>query len=120
MSQTRQPRRLLACAALSAGVLLGSGAASAEAPRPAPYAALLDAARQLTRSIGVKTEVALQPKRRMGNTKGPAYTDACASVMVAGAAPAKPARVQARTPGRAVPPRTRGQIKPGDPMGPRR
>jgi hypothetical protein len=101
MSQTRKPRRLLACAALSAGVLLGSGAASAEAPRPAPerapFAALLDAALELTRSLGVKTEVALQPKRRMGNTKGPAYTDACASVMVAGATPARPARGQART-----------------------
>lgn len=107
MSQKRPTRRLLACAALSAGVLLGSGAASAEAPRPqpvpsrAPFAALLDAALRFASAAGAAGQaesepppdnfVELQPRRRMGNTKGPGYTDQAARDTVSRAQP-----VQAR------------------------
>lgn len=108
MSQKRSPRRLLACAALSAGVLLGSGAASAETPRPAapsraPFAELLDAALRLI--TPAPTEVAegqfenfveLEPARRMGNTKGPGYTDQAAQAQVDRARPVQ-ARTAART-----------------------
>jgi len=109
MSQKRPTRRLLACAALSAGVLLGSGAASAEAPRPtpaparSPLAALFDAALKIASASGnpPRSEtrpdnfVELEPKRRMGNTKGPGYTDQAACDTVSRAQP-----VQARTPRR--------------------
>ena len=107
MSQKRPTRRLLACAALSAGVLLGSGAASAEAPRPtpaparSPLAALFDAALKIasasSSSPGTRSDnfVELEPKRRMGNTKGPGYTDQAACDTVSRAQP-----VQARTPRR--------------------
>ncbi len=107
MSQKRSTRRLLACAALSAGVLLGSGAASAETPRPAaparaPFAELLEAALRMI--TPAQTELAagelencveLEPPRRMGNTKGPGYTDRAARAAVDRAQPA-----QARTPAR--------------------
>ena len=112
MSQKRSSRRLLACAALSAGVLLGSGAASAETPRPAPaparpgFSALLDAALKLASAVGSPAAgetapanfVELQPQRRMGNTKGPGYTDqaACDTVERAQPAPAR-ARTASRT-----------------------
>jgi hypothetical protein len=105
MSQKRSTRRLLSCAALSAGVLLGSGAASAEAPRPtsaparSPLAALLDAALKIASASTGETRpdnfVELQPRRRMGNTKGPGYTDRAACDTVDRAQP-----VQARTPRR--------------------
>lgn len=108
MSQKRSSRRLLACAALSAGVLLGSGAASAEAPRPAPaptrsgFSALLDAALRFASAAGSQAAgetapasfVELQPRRRMGNTKGPGYTDQAACDTVERA---QPVRAQART-----------------------
>ena len=106
MSQKRPTRRLLACAALSAGVLLGSGAASAEAPRPtpararSPLAALFDAALKIASASGPTRSatspdnfVELEPKRRMGNTKGPGYTDQAACDTVSRAQ-----LVQARTP----------------------
>lgn len=108
MSQKRSPRRLLACAALSAGVLLGSGAASAETPRPAaparaPFADLLDAALRLispvpTAVAGGEFEnfVELEPARRMGNTKGPGYTDRAAQAQVDRACPVQE-RTAART-----------------------
>ena len=109
MSQKRSTRRLLACAALSAGVLLGSGAASAEAPRPAPaparapFAALFDAALRVANAVSAQTEeappenfVELEPARRMGNTKGPGYTDQAASATVKRARPVQ-ARTAART-----------------------
>ena len=108
MSQKRSTRRLLACAALSAGVLLGSGAASAETPRPAPpparspFAALLDAALSMItpqpagqESAEFENFVELKPRRRMGNTKGPGYTDGAARASVDRAR-----TVQARTPAR--------------------
>ena len=105
MSQKRPTRRLLACAALSAGVLLGSGAASAEAPRPtpaparSPLAALLDAALKFASASTAETRpdnfVELRPRRRMGNTKGPGYTDQAACDTVERAQ-----LVQARTPQR--------------------
>ena len=110
MSQKRSTRRLLACAALSAGVLLGSGAASAEAPRPAPaparapFAALFDAALRIANAVSAQTEeappdnfVELEPQRRMGNTKGPGYTDRAAQAAVDRACPV-PERTAARTP----------------------
>ncbi len=108
MSQKRPPRRLLACAALSAGVLLGSGAASADATRPAQprparsaFAALLDAALRLTSTTSqtpAADPVALEPKCRMGNTKGPSYTDRSALAAVERAQPVPAQPVQARTP----------------------
>jgi len=98
MSQKRPPRRLLASAALSAGVLLaGSGAASADAPArapaPPPIAALVQGAQRLAQQLFSslsETPVALQPQRRMGNTKGPAYSDQCARVTLACATTAEP------------------------------
>jgi hypothetical protein len=100
MSGKRPPRRLLACAALSAGVLLGaSGSASADAPAPRrapsppPIAALVQTAERLAQqalSALSEAPVALHPQRRMGNTKGPAYTDRCARVMLACATRADP------------------------------
>jgi hypothetical protein len=104
MSQKRPTRRLLACAALSAGVLLGSGAASAETPQRAPaparspFSALLDAALKLASTTAAPAQgnlVELQPRRRMGNTKGPGYTDRAACDVVTRAQP-----VQARRPTR--------------------
>jgi hypothetical protein len=111
MSQKRPPRRLLACAALSAGVLLGSGAASADRPRPtsprpalSSFAALLDAALRLTATApatGARTDlVSLEPQCRMGNTKGPSYTDRAARASVERAKPVPAQPVQARTPAR--------------------
>ena len=108
MSQKRPTRRLLACAALSAGVLLGSGAASAEAPKPQPaparsgFSALLNAALRFASAAGSPAAaettaanfVELQPQRRMGNTKGPGYTDQAACDTVERA---QPVRAQART-----------------------
>ena len=110
MSQKRPTRRLLACAALSAGVLLGSGAASAEAPKPVPaparsgFSALLDAALRIASAVGSPAEgettptnfVELEPARRMGNTKGPGYTDRAACATVERARPVQ-ARTAART-----------------------
>jgi hypothetical protein len=100
MSEKRSPRRLLACAALSAGVLLGgSGSASADAPAPhrvpspPQIAALVQTAQRLAQqALSALSEgpVALQPQRRMGNTKGPAYTDECARVMLTCATRADP------------------------------
>lgn len=105
MSQKRPPRRLLACAALSAGVLLGSGAAAAETPRPsppspsrAPLAALLDAALRMTSTTPTAPAadpVALQPRRRMGNTKG-----ACMDERSTRAAVTRARSVPARRPAR--------------------
>ncbi len=100
MSGKRPPRRLLACAALSAGVLLaGAGSASAEAPAPQrapappPLAALVQTAQRLAQQALAalsETPVALQPQRRMGNTKGPGYSDRCALVLASCATPAEP------------------------------
>ena len=110
MSQKRPPRRLLACAALSAGVLLGSGAAAADTQRqPPPTArarlvALLDAALQVAATAPTTCErtdgVSLEPQCRMGNTKGPSYTDRAARAAVERARPVQARPVQARTPGR--------------------
>jgi hypothetical protein len=113
MSPKRSTRRLLRCAALSAGVLLGSGAASAEAPRPEPaparasFSALLDAALRIASAVGSPAAaetapanfVELQPQRRMGNTKGPGYTDQAACDTVQRAQPVGgQARTARRTP----------------------